>query len=102
MLLRSMEQDFYEDFQGWIYNQSTTEAVISLYDKYTGKSRRISVLDPMWLVNYFKKDIDCLFYNKIVYEKPDKVQALQYQKLVDWCYAKDFNFGRYWKSKTST
>ncbi|MFS7977063.1 hypothetical protein Hanom_Chr10g00899781 [Helianthus anomalus] len=78
--LRAMEKDFYEDFQGWMYNESTTEAVISLYDKSIGKSRRISVLDPMWLVNYSKKDIDCLFYNKIVYEKPDKVQAMQYQK----------------------
>ncbi|MFS7953668.1 hypothetical protein Hanom_Chr07g00621341 [Helianthus anomalus] len=33
-----------------MYNQSTTEAVISLYDKKTGESRRISVLDPMWLL----------------------------------------------------
>ncbi|MFS8007666.1 hypothetical protein Hanom_Chr14g01263761 [Helianthus anomalus] len=63
-----------------MYNQCTAEAVISLYDKSTGKSRRISVLDPMWLVNCSKKDIECLFYNKIVYEKPDKVQAQQYQK----------------------
>ncbi|MFS7934781.1 hypothetical protein Hanom_Chr05g00395711 [Helianthus anomalus] len=53
----------------------------------------------MWLVNCSKKDIDCLFYNKIVYEKPDKVQAQQYQKLVNLCYAKDINSGRYWKSK---
>ncbi|MFS7967692.1 hypothetical protein Hanom_Chr09g00788731 [Helianthus anomalus] len=82
MLLRAMEQDFYADFQGWMYNQSTAEVVISLYDKSTGKSRRISVLDPMWLVNCSKKGIDCLFYNKIVYKKPDKVQAMQYQKLV--------------------
>ncbi|KAJ0494665.1 hypothetical protein HanIR_Chr12g0600021 [Helianthus annuus] len=78
MPLRAMEQDFYEDFQGWMYNQSIAEAVISLFDKSTGISRRISVLDPMWLVNCSKKDIDCLFYNKIVYEKPDKVQAMQY------------------------
>ncbi|MFS8003863.1 hypothetical protein Hanom_Chr13g01218871 [Helianthus anomalus] len=99
MQLRAMEQDFYEDFHGWMYNQSTREAVISLCDKKTGESRRISVLDPMWLVNCSKKDIDCLFYNKIVYEKPDKVQAQQYQKLVNMCYAKDINSGRYWKSK---
>ncbi|MFS7998308.1 hypothetical protein Hanom_Chr12g01152131 [Helianthus anomalus] len=81
--LRAMEQDFYEDFQGWMYNQSTVEAVISLYDKKTGESRRISVLDPMWLVNCSKKDIDCLFYNKIVCDKPDKVPAQQYQKFGD-------------------
>ncbi|MFS7917526.1 hypothetical protein Hanom_Chr03g00190101 [Helianthus anomalus] len=78
---------------------STAEAVISLYDKKSRESRRISVLDPMWLVNCSKKDIDCLFYNKIVYENPDKVQAQQYQKLVNLCYAKDINSGRYWKSK---
>ncbi|MFS7996778.1 hypothetical protein Hanom_Chr12g01133831 [Helianthus anomalus] len=39
MPLRAMEQDFYEEFQGWMYNQSTAEAVISLYDKSTAKSR---------------------------------------------------------------
>ncbi|MFS7914829.1 hypothetical protein Hanom_Chr02g00158151 [Helianthus anomalus] len=99
MPLRAMEQDFYEDFQGWMYNQSTKEAVISLFDKSKGESRRISVLDPIWLVNCSKKDIECLFYNKIVYEKPEKVQAQQYQKLVNLCYAKDINSGRYWKSK---
>ncbi|MFS7996761.1 hypothetical protein Hanom_Chr12g01133631 [Helianthus anomalus] len=82
-----------------MYNQSTTEAVISLFDKSKGESRRINVLDPMWMVNYSKKDIECLFYNKIVYEKPGKVQAQKYQKLVNLCYAKDINFGRYWKSK---
>ncbi|KAJ0570216.1 hypothetical protein HanHA300_Chr05g0175531 [Helianthus annuus] len=47
MPLRAMEQDFHEDFQGWFYNQSTTEAVISLYDKKTGETRHINVLDPM-------------------------------------------------------
>ncbi|MFS7936744.1 hypothetical protein Hanom_Chr05g00419371 [Helianthus anomalus] len=72
MPLRAMEQDFYDLFEGWLYNETTAEAVISLFDKSTGKSRRISVLDPMWLVNCSKKDIDCLFYNKIVYEKRDK------------------------------
>ncbi|MFS7935683.1 hypothetical protein Hanom_Chr05g00406461 [Helianthus anomalus] len=41
MPLRAMEQDFYEEFQGWLYNQSTTEAVISLFNKSTGISRRI-------------------------------------------------------------
>ncbi|MFS7997429.1 hypothetical protein Hanom_Chr12g01141651 [Helianthus anomalus] len=80
MPLRAMEQDFHEDFKGWLYNQSTTEIVISLYDKKTGETRRINVLDPMWLVNCSKKDIDCLFFNKIVYEGPDRAQAQQHQK----------------------
>ncbi|MFS8007268.1 hypothetical protein Hanom_Chr14g01259011 [Helianthus anomalus] len=32
MPLRAMEQDFYEEFQGWLYNESTAEPVISLFD----------------------------------------------------------------------
>ncbi|MFS8018493.1 hypothetical protein Hanom_Chr15g01392681 [Helianthus anomalus] len=99
MPLRAMEQDFHEDFEGWLYNETTTEAVISMFDKSTGKSRRISILDPMWLVNCSKKDIDYLSYNKILYEKRDKVQALQYQKIVDVCFVKEINSGRYWKTK---
>ncbi|MFS8018851.1 hypothetical protein Hanom_Chr15g01396921 [Helianthus anomalus] len=99
MPLRVMEQDFYDLFEGWLYNETTSEAIISLFDKSTGKSRRISVLDPMWLVNCSKKDIDCLFYNKIVYEKRDKEQAMQYQTIVDVWFAQDINSGRYWKTK---
>ncbi|MFS7979286.1 hypothetical protein Hanom_Chr10g00925571 [Helianthus anomalus] len=99
MPLRAMEHDFYEDFKGWLYNQSPAEAVISLSDKTTWETRRIKVLDPMWLVNCSKKDIDCLFFNKIVYNEPDKVQAQQYQKIVNVCFAKDINFGRYWEIK---
>ncbi|KAF5821136.1 hypothetical protein HanRHA438_Chr01g0010681 [Helianthus annuus] len=99
MPLRAMEQDFHDEFEGWLYNQTTAEAIISLNNKSTREVRRICVLDPMWLVNCSKKDIDCLFYNKIVYERTDREQALQYQKVVDVCYAKDINSGRYWKTK---
>ncbi|MFS7968279.1 hypothetical protein Hanom_Chr09g00795601 [Helianthus anomalus] len=53
----------------------------------------------MWLVSCSKKDIDCLFYNKIVYEKRDTEQEQQYQSIVDVCFARDINSGRYWKSK---
>ncbi|MFS7913596.1 hypothetical protein Hanom_Chr02g00143591 [Helianthus anomalus] len=49
----------------------------------------------MCLVNCSKKVIDCLFFNKIVYNEPDKVQAQQYQKIVNVCFAKDINSGRY-------
>ncbi|MFS7954118.1 hypothetical protein Hanom_Chr07g00626561 [Helianthus anomalus] len=52
----------------------------------------------MWLVNCSKKDIDCLFYNKTVYEKRDKLQAMQYQKIVDVRFVKEINSGRYWKT----
>ncbi|MFS8006519.1 hypothetical protein Hanom_Chr14g01250151 [Helianthus anomalus] len=71
MPLRAMEQDFYEDFEGWLNNETTAEAVISLFDKSTGKSQRISILDPMWL----------------------------YQKIVDVCFAQDIKSDSYWKSK---
>ncbi|MFS8035257.1 hypothetical protein Hanom_Chr17g01590921 [Helianthus anomalus] len=40
--------------------------------------RRIRVLDPMWLANCSKKDIECLFFNKIMFYGTDKEQALQY------------------------
>ncbi|MFS7929922.1 hypothetical protein Hanom_Chr04g00338101 [Helianthus anomalus] len=53
----------------------------------------------MWLVNCSKKDIECLCFNKIVYDAPDKVQAQQYQKMANLCFEKDINSGRYWKSK---
>ncbi|MFS7946381.1 hypothetical protein Hanom_Chr06g00535651 [Helianthus anomalus] len=43
----------------------------------------------MWLVNCSKKDIECLFFNKIVYNEVDKHQAQRYQKLVNVCFAKD-------------
>ncbi|MFS7950635.1 hypothetical protein Hanom_Chr07g00585511 [Helianthus anomalus] len=95
MPLRAMEQDFHEEFQGWLYNPSTAEAVISLFDNSQGESRKICVLGQMWLVNCSKNDIDCLFYNK----KADKEQAMQYQKIVGVCFAQDINSGRYWKSK---
>ncbi|MFS8034356.1 hypothetical protein Hanom_Chr17g01580201 [Helianthus anomalus] len=91
--MRAMEQDFQEDFQGRMYNQSTTEAVISLYDKKTIVARSINILDPMWWVNCSKKDINCLFFNKIVYDLPNRAQAQEYQKMVNLCFAKDINFG---------
>ncbi|MFS7976568.1 hypothetical protein Hanom_Chr10g00893981 [Helianthus anomalus] len=98
MPLGAMEQDFYEDFKGWLYNETIAEAVISLFDKSKGESRRICILDPVWLVKCSKKDIDFLFNNKIVYEKRDKVQVMQYQKIVDVCFVKEINSGRYWKT----
>ncbi|MFS7943565.1 hypothetical protein Hanom_Chr06g00501721 [Helianthus anomalus] len=99
MPIRVIEQDIHDLFQGWLYNETTAKAVISQYDKSTGKFRRINILDPMWLVNCSKKDIDCLFLNKIVYERIDKEQAMQYQTIVYMCFAQDINSGRYWKTK---
>ncbi|MFS7953293.1 hypothetical protein Hanom_Chr07g00616821 [Helianthus anomalus] len=77
MPLRSMEQDFHTYFKGWIYNQSTTEAIITLFDVNTRDCRRIH----------------------IVCKEPDKVQAQQYQKIVNVCFAKDINSRRYGETK---
>ncbi|MFS8034911.1 hypothetical protein Hanom_Chr17g01586791 [Helianthus anomalus] len=55
---------------------------------------------PRCLKNMPLRAMEQDFYEDLkVYEKPDRIQALQYQKLVDLCYAKDINSGRYWKSK---
>ncbi|MFS8003189.1 hypothetical protein Hanom_Chr13g01210971 [Helianthus anomalus] len=53
----------------------------------------------MWLVNCSKKDIECLCFNKIVYDAPHKAQAQQYHKMANLCFAKDINLGRYWQTK---
>ncbi|MFS8019044.1 hypothetical protein Hanom_Chr15g01399231 [Helianthus anomalus] len=72
----SSSSDFYIDFKGWVYNPKTCEAVITLQDK-DGVWRYIHVLDPMWLVNCSKKDIECFFFNKRMYYEVDKEHALQ-------------------------
>ncbi|MFS7912637.1 hypothetical protein Hanom_Chr02g00132261 [Helianthus anomalus] len=83
--------------KGWVLNPRTIEAVITLFD---GKEwRYIHVLDPMWLVNYSKKDIECLFFNKIMYYEADKEQAHKFQKLMNVCFEKDINSGWYSESK---
>ena len=58
----------------------------------------IRVLDPMWLVNCSKEDIKCLYFSKIVFEDREKEQALQFQRVVNVCYAKDVNAGKMWES----
>ncbi|MFS8007441.1 hypothetical protein Hanom_Chr14g01261051 [Helianthus anomalus] len=94
MLLKEMEQDFYKEFKGSIYDPMTCQAVIALQDKDC-VWRQIRVLDPMRLVNCSKKDIECLFFNKIMYYEADKEQPLQYQKLVGVCFEKEINSGHY-------
>ena len=53
----------------------------------------------MWLVNCSEEDIKCLFFNKIHYEKPEEVQAMQYQNVVRVCYTHGINSGKMWQSK---
>ncbi|MFS7918111.1 hypothetical protein Hanom_Chr03g00197021 [Helianthus anomalus] len=59
MPLKKIEPDFYREFKGWYYDPKTCEAVISLRNKDNWMWRSIRVLDPMWLVNCSKKDIEC-------------------------------------------
>ncbi|MFS7967578.1 hypothetical protein Hanom_Chr09g00787371 [Helianthus anomalus] len=92
--LKEMEQDFYKDFKEWVYNPSTCEAVITIQDEKC-IWRYIQVLDPMWLVHCSKKDIECLFFNKIMYYPADKKQTMQYQKLINVYFKKDINSGHY-------
>ncbi|MFS7960793.1 hypothetical protein Hanom_Chr08g00707191 [Helianthus anomalus] len=98
MPLKEMEPNFYKDFRGWAYDLKTCQAVIALCDEKM-VYRRIFLIDLMWLVNYSKKDIDCLFFNKIMYYPTDKEQAMQYQKVANVCFEKkNINPGRYWES----
>ncbi|MFS7997453.1 hypothetical protein Hanom_Chr12g01142031 [Helianthus anomalus] len=74
---------------GWYYDPKTAEAVIGLRNKETWMWRGIRILDPMWLVNCSKKDVECLFFTKIWYLEADKVQAMQFQNIINVCYEKE-------------
>ncbi|MFS8034686.1 hypothetical protein Hanom_Chr17g01584101 [Helianthus anomalus] len=58
--------------------------------------RVIRILDPMWFVNLSEKDIECLYFNKICYEVPEKTQAMQYQVVIRTCYAYEIHSGKMW------
>ncbi|MFS7911603.1 hypothetical protein Hanom_Chr02g00120091 [Helianthus anomalus] len=85
MPLRKMDQDFYDEFKGWYYDPETAEAVICLRLKENSLLKGIRLLDPIWLVNCLKKDIECLFFTKIWYLEEHKVQAMQYKKVINVC-----------------
>ncbi|XP_022014813.1 uncharacterized protein LOC110914321 [Helianthus annuus] len=95
--LPKMEQNFHEGFVCWVYSCMTTEAVI-VY-KVGNDSRYIHLYDPMWIVNFSTKDIECLFVNKIGYKAEDKDQALQFQKVVTICFQKGIKSENMWLSK---
>ncbi|KAD2805426.1 hypothetical protein E3N88_38803 [Mikania micrantha] len=56
--LRKIEQNWNSYFKFWFDDERTSEAVILL--KENEKWRVIRLLDPVWLVNCLKKDIDLL------------------------------------------
>ncbi|MFS7912960.1 hypothetical protein Hanom_Chr02g00136061 [Helianthus anomalus] len=74
------------------YDPETAEAVISLESLMTHLYRGLRIINPMWLVNLSKKDVECLFYNKIWYLPEDEEQAMQYQKIINVFYEKRYPF----------
>ncbi|MFS7955651.1 hypothetical protein Hanom_Chr07g00645121 [Helianthus anomalus] len=74
-----MEQDFYKGFVYWVYRCLSTEVVITY--RVENEVRHIHVYNPLWLVNYSAKDIECLFVNKIGFKAGDRDQAMQFQKI---------------------
>ncbi|KAD7116681.1 hypothetical protein E3N88_03949 [Mikania micrantha] len=56
--LRKVEQNSNPYFKFWFYDEKTTEAVILL--KQEDQWRVIRMLDPVWIVNCSKDDIDLL------------------------------------------
>ncbi|MFS8022468.1 hypothetical protein Hanom_Chr16g01439791 [Helianthus anomalus] len=83
MPLRKIKQDIYEEFKGWYYDPQAVEAVIGLRNKEMWMWRGVQILDPMWLVNLSKKYVECLFFTKIWYLEVDKIQAMQYQNIIN-------------------
>ncbi|MFS7947811.1 hypothetical protein Hanom_Chr06g00552591 [Helianthus anomalus] len=81
MPLRAMEQDFHDLFEGWLYNETTAEAVISLFDKSTGKSRRISILDPIYWKTKWRDLESNEFLNKYKREQRSKAISVRAAKL---------------------
>ncbi|MFS7919324.1 hypothetical protein Hanom_Chr03g00211401 [Helianthus anomalus] len=92
-----MEQDFHKGFLCWVYKCMSIEAVITY--RVENEVRYIHLYDPMWIVNYSAKDIECLFVNKICYKDEDKDQAMQFQKVATICFQKGINSEYAWSSK---
>ncbi|XP_035833195.1 uncharacterized protein LOC110877828 [Helianthus annuus] len=92
-----MEQDFHKGFLYWVYSCLSTEAVITY--RVENEVRHIFVYDPLWLVNYLARDIECLFVNKIGFKAEDREQAMQFQKVVSICFQKGINAESKWSSK---
>ncbi|MFS7954373.1 hypothetical protein Hanom_Chr07g00629531 [Helianthus anomalus] len=80
-----------------VYRCITIEA-ISEY-RVGNEIRNIHLYDPMWIVNCFTKDIECLFVNKIGYKAEDKDQALQFQKVSTICFHKGINSETIWLTR---
>ena len=92
-----MEQNVCHNMRCWCYFPTTGEAVIVLSEN--GKWRTIKILDPIWLVNMSKSDIEALFLNKLNYRPEDFDLAKPFIDMVEMCYAYEVNAGSKWTTK---
>ena len=59
----------------------------------------IRVLDPMWLINCSKGDIEVLYYNRMLMNDRTMEQCLPYQRVVRICHTNGIHYGAKWDSK---
>ncbi|KAD6795654.1 hypothetical protein E3N88_06550 [Mikania micrantha] len=100
--LRMMEQNWNQYFKFWFYDEQTAEAVILL--KQEDKWRVIRMLDPVWIVNCSKDDIDLLNMAEIYADDGHhdvginyKDMAVQYQTIARMCYTLGIHYGCNWE-----
>ncbi|KAI3754649.1 hypothetical protein L1987_54436 [Smallanthus sonchifolius] len=96
--LRKLPQNFSRYFKWWNYDSRTGEAVIVL-DK-GDDWETIRVYDPMWLTNLSERDVYTLYKRPIFSDIWDMEQALQFQRVIEVCFAYEIHAGVSWKEKT--
>ena len=98
---RNIEQNWNSYFKFWFYDERSSEPVILL--KENEKWRMIRLLDPVWLVNCSRQDIDLL--NEVeIYASEGfhdvgvsyKDMALQFQTMARMCYTLGIHSGCRW------
>ena len=92
-----MEQNVCHNMRCWCYHTNTGEAMIVLAEN--GRWRTIKILDPIWLMNMSKSDIEALFLNKLLYRPEDYDLAKQFIDMVEVCYAYDIHAGSEWLTR---
>ncbi|KAD4981969.1 hypothetical protein E3N88_18640 [Mikania micrantha] len=101
-MLRIMEQNCNQYFRFWFYDENIAKAVILL--KQEDQWRVIKLLDPVWIVNCSKDDIDLL--NMVEIYADDgyhdvgisyKDMAVQFQTIARMCYTLGIHSGCNWE-----
>ena len=97
--LLKMKQGFLVgNFRLWVYDADTGEAVIVFKDD----SENFRMIDPMWITNMSRSDIEILSHNEICYLTPDREQAMQFQKMARYCFNLAVNSGSDWSKRHLT